>query len=68
MLVARTGGRYTQQDWYAEARKEESKEQEMRRRGERTTIISGGRERKREKERLVCVLKQTIHKVEAKIK
>lgn len=51
MLVARTGGRYTQQDWYAEARKEESKEQEMRRRGERTTIISGGRERKREKER-----------------
>jgi len=40
----------------------------MRRRGERTTIISGGRERKREKERLVCVLKQTIHKVEAKIK
>jgi len=66
MLVARTGGRYTQQDWYAEARKEESKEQEMRRRGERTTIISGGRER--EKERLVGVLKQTIHKVEAKIK
>jgi hypothetical protein len=49
MLVAHTGGRYTQQDWYAEARKEESKEQEMRRRGERTTIISGGRERKRDR-------------------
>jgi uncharacterized radical SAM superfamily protein len=53
MLVAHTGGRYTQQDWYAEARKEETKEQEMRRRGERTTIISGGRERKRD--RFVCL-------------